>query len=134
MRLSPSYMNDFSLRDSQTFYLPPFLSIMWHFKSLKIFFYLIKFLVMNFLTWCLGRVVDKMSVSHSNLNHSYNLDLTSHVFGRNGSSKYALNDTIIEEKLDIPFLIAWEMLWKRCRHVCESQNVCPDAIGFISHT
>ena len=30
-------------------------------------------------------------------------------------------------KLHLPYLIAWEMHWKRCRCVCESQNVCPTA-------
>ena len=31
-------------------------------------------------------------------------------------------------KLRLVFLIAWEMLKKRCRYVCRSQNVCPGLI------
>ena len=27
-------------------------------------------------------------------------------------------------KLHLAGLVAWEMRWKRCRHVCNSQNVC----------
>ena len=65
---------------------------------------------MNFGTCCSGKVVDKMSVNHNTKNYSYHLDLTSHMFARNGGSIYVQNATIYtRRKLIYLFL----MLGKR---------------------
>ena len=47
------------------------------------------FRVINFWTCFSGSAVDKMYVAHANLNNAYHLGLTSHMFARNRSSKYA---------------------------------------------
>ena len=47
------------------------------------------FRVINFWTQWRGMAIDKMYVTDTNINHAYNLELTSHRFARKGNSKYA---------------------------------------------